>query len=204
MNKKLIIFIIVSSLSMLTACQEQKETNEQGPLEGLFAGTELSYEEYTFIMEYIVDRVTEMEIENKELEKWVIRAVGDERLMNKRDLTKEEALEKAKYNQKYYETFMSVSENKYKVTVTEEELDTWITEGPDQSDIPQHKAYAEALGLTLEELNHDYDRDLYEQTMVMEKLQPLLHEEYDTNDANEVRDRFHKEIEEQMKKNGPH
>ncbi len=202
MNKKRIIFIIVCTLTLLTACQEQKETNEAneaGPLDGLFAGSELSYEEYKFIMEFIVDRTKEMEIEDKKLEKWVIRAIGDERLMNKRDLTKEEALEKAEYNLKYYETFMSVAENKYNVTVTEEELDNWIAEGPDQSDVPQHKAYAEALGLTLEELNHDYDRDLYEQTMVMEKLQPLLHEEYDTSDVDEVRDRFNKEVEEQMK-----
>ncbi|TYS61169.1 hypothetical protein FZC74_02530 [Sutcliffiella horikoshii] len=202
MNKKRIIFIIVCTLTLLTACQEQKETNEAnetGPLDGLFAGSELSYEEYKFIMEFIVDRTKEMEIEDKKLEKWVIRAIGDERLMNKRDLTKEEALEKAAYNLKYYETFMSVAENKYNVTVTEEELDNWIAEGPDQSDVPQHKAYAEALGLTLEELNHDYDRDLYEQTMVMEKLQPLLHEEYDTSDVDEVRDRFNKEVEEQMK-----
>ena len=202
MNKKLIIFIIVCTLTLLTACQEQKETNEAneaGPLDGLFAGSELSYEEYKFILEYIVDRAKEMEIENKELEKWVIRAIGDERLMNKRDLTKEEALEEAEYNHKYYETFMSVAKTKYNVTVTEEELDNWITEGPDQSDVPQHKAYAEALGLTLEELNHDYDRDLYEQTMVMEKLQPILHEEYDTTDVDEVRDRFNKEVEEQMK-----
>lgn len=202
MNKKRIIFIIVCTLTLLTACQEQKETNEAneaGPLDGLFAGSELSYEEYKFIMEFIVDRTKEMEIEDKKLEKWVIRAIGDERLMNKRDLTKEEALEKAEYNLKYYETFMSVAENKYNVTVTEEELDNWIAEGPDQSDVPQHKAYAEALGLTLEELNHDYDRDLYEQTMVMEKLQPLLHEEYDTSDVDVVRDRFNKEVEEQMK-----
>ena len=189
-------------LSLLTACQEQKETNEAneaGPLDELFAGSELSYEEYTFIMEYIVDRAKEMEIENNEFEKWVIRAIGDERLMNKRDLTKEEALEKAEYNQNYYETLMTVAEDKYNVTITEEELDSWITEGPDQSDIPQHKAYAKALGLSLEELNHDYDRDLYEQTMVMEKLLPVLQKEYDTSDIDEVRDRFHKEIEEQMK-----
>ncbi|WP_187441943.1 hypothetical protein [Sutcliffiella horikoshii] len=199
MKKNIIIFIIVCSLTLLTACQEQKETNEAGPLDGLFAGSELSYEEYKFIMEYIVDRAKEMEIENKELEKWVIRAIGDERLMNKRDLTKEEALEEAEYNQKYYETFMSIAENKYNVSVTEEELDTWISEGPDQSDIPQHKAYAEALSLTIKELNHNYDRDLYEQTMVMEKLQPLLHEKYDTADVDEVRNELNKEVEEQMK-----
>ncbi|KPB03948.1 hypothetical protein [Bacillus sp. CHD6a] len=199
MKKKLIIFIIVCSLSLLTACQEQKETNEAGPLDGLFAGSELSYEEYKLIMEYIVDRAKDMEIENEELEKWVIRAIGDERLMNKRDLTKEEALKKAKYNQKYYETFMALAENKYNVTVSENEIDAWITEGPDQSEVPQHKAYAEALGLTLEELNHNYDRDLYEQTMVMKKLQSALQEEYDSTDVDEVSDRFHEEVEEQMK-----
>ncbi|ART75899.1 hypothetical protein B4U37_07585 [Sutcliffiella horikoshii] len=202
MNKKRIIFIIVCTLTLLTACQEQKETNdaiEAGPLDGLFAGSELSYEEYKFIMEFIVDRTKKMEIEDKKLEKWVIRAIGDERLMNKRDLTKEEALEKAEYNLKYYETFMSVAENKYNVTVTEEELDNWIAEGPDQSDVPQHKAYAEALDMTLVELNHDYDRDLYEQTMVMEKLQHVLIEKYETSDLEEVKNKFNKEVEAQMK-----
>lgn len=198
MKKQLVISIIVCTLVLLTACGEQKETNEPGPLDGLFAGTELSYEEYKPIMEHIVDRVQNMNIDNPLLEKWVIRAVGDERLMNKRDLTKEEALEKAEYNLKYYETFMTVAQNKYDISISEEELDAWIEEGPDQSEFPQQKAYAEALDLTLEELNHEYDRDLYEQSMVMVKLQLVLHEEYDTPDVEEVRDRFHEEVEDQM------
>lgn len=199
MKKQLIISIIVCSLIMLTACGEQKETNEAGPLDGLFAGTELSYDEYKFIMEHIVDRAKKMEIENKELEKWVIRALGDERLMNKRDLTKEEALEKAEYNLNYYETFMSLAENEYNVTVSEEELDAWITAGPDQNEFPQQKAYAEALDITIEELNHEYDRDLYKQTMLMEKLQPVLQEEFGTTDGNEINEKFNEEIENQMK-----
>ncbi|KMJ58218.1 hypothetical protein AB685_09905 [Bacillus sp. LL01] len=199
MKKQLVISIIVCSLIMLTACGEQKETNEPGPLDGLFAGTELSYDEYKFIMEHIVDRAREMEIENKELEKWVIRVIGDERLMNKRDLTKEEAMEKADYNLKYYEAFMSVAENKYNVSVSEDELDAWIKEGPDQSEFPQQKAYAEALNMTLEELNHEYDRDLYKQTIMMEKLQPVLQEAYGTTDGDEVGEKFNEEIEGQIK-----
>lgn len=199
MKKQLVISFIVCSLIMLTACAEQKETNEPGPLDGLFAGTELSYEEYKFIMEHIVDRVKKMNIDDSLLEKWVVRAVGDERLMNKRDLTKEEAHEKAEYNLKHYEAFMNLAENKYHISVTEEELDAWIEEGPDQSEFPQQKAYAEALGLTMKELNHEHDRDLYKQTMVMEKLQLVLHEEYDTTDAEEVRDRFNEEVVDQMK-----
>ncbi len=199
MKKQLIISIIVCSLIMLTACGEQKETNEPGPLDGLFAGTELSYEEYKFIMEHIVDRAKKMEIEDKVIEKWVIRAIGDERLMNKRDLTKEEALEKAEDNHNYYEAFISVAENIYGISVSEEELDAWIAEGPDQSEFPQQKAYAEALGMTLEELNHEYDRDLYKQTVMMEKLQPVLQKEYGTTDGDEVNKKFNEEIEDQLK-----
>jgi hypothetical protein len=201
MKKMLGILNIVSLVILLTACLEQTENRdaEPAPLEGLFSGTELSYNEYRFILEDVVDRAEDMNLDDDLLKKWVIRALGDEKLMNKRDLTKEEAVEKAEYNYQYHKAWIAVAEDTYGITVTEEEVDAWIKEGPDQSDIPQHKAYADSLGLTLEELNHEYDRDLYTQSVMMDTLLPLLKEAYGTSDSGEIAEMYDGEVKKKMK-----
>ncbi|WP_223700608.1 hypothetical protein [Sutcliffiella deserti] len=201
MEKLLVILFIVISPLMLTACQEQNDdTNETAPLENLFSQTDLSYGEYVFIFEDIVNRTKSMNIEDESLEKWVIRALGDEKISNKRDLTKEEALEIAKENQELNTAWLAVAEKQYNVMVTEEELDNWIEEGPDQDIFPQQKAYAEALGLTVYQLNHGYDRELYEQTLVWEKLFSRLTEEYHTEDQNELLRQYQKEVKQEVEK----
>lgn len=55
----------------------------------------------------------------------------------------------------------TIAKDEYGITVTAEEIDAYINEGPDTSELPQHLAYADALGLTLKELNHNFDRYIY-------------------------------------------
>ncbi|CAG9620512.1 hypothetical protein [Sutcliffiella rhizosphaerae] len=199
MKKHLVTSIIVCSLLLLTACQQEEIINEPAPLDGLFDGMELSYNEYKFILDDVVERGKKMELEDKDLEKWVIRAIGDEKLMNKRDLSEEEAIEKGEYAKQYYEALVEISTTKYSVTISDKELGTWIEEEVEPHEFPQQKAYADALNLTIKELNHEYDRDLYRQTMIYEKIFPLLQDEYDTNDSDVIREEFHKEVENTMK-----
>ncbi|MGD6833564.1 hypothetical protein ACQCT5_15445 [Sutcliffiella halmapala] len=199
MKKQSTIFIIVLFLLLLIGCQEQNEPSTDAPLDNIFANTELNYGEYVFIFEDVVGRAKAMELEDKTLEKWVIRAFGDEKLSNKRDLTPDEALKIAKENQAENQAWITVAEEKYDVKVTDEELDQWISAGPDQSDIPQQQAFADALKLSLEELNHEFDRELYKQTLSWEKLIPVLEKKYETNDQEILLDKYLEQVEQEEK-----
>jgi plasmid maintenance system antidote protein VapI len=195
MKKQSLFFIIVIFLLLLIGCQEQNEPTTDAPLDNFFANTELNYGEYVFIFEDVVERARALNLKDKTLEKWVIRALGDEKLSNKRDLTQDEALKIAKENQAENQAWISVAEEKYEVIVTEEELDQWISAGPDQSEIPQQKAFADALKLSLEELNHEFDRELYKQTLLWEKLIPVLEKKYDTKDQEVLLDKYMEQVE---------
>jgi plasmid maintenance system antidote protein VapI len=195
MKKQSIFFNIVIFLLLLIGCQEQNEPTTDAPLDNFFANTELNYGEYVFIFEDVVERARALNLKDKTLEKWVIRALGDEKLSNKRDLTQDEALKIAKENQVENQAWISVAEEKYEVIVTEEELDQWISAGPDQSEIPQQKAFADALKLSLEELNHEFDRELYKQTLLWEKLIPVLEKKYDTKDQEVLLDKYMEQVE---------
>lgn len=193
------IFIIVIFLLMLIGCEEQVAPSEEAPLKNLFAHTDLNYGEYVFIFEDVVERARQMDIEDKALEKWVIRALGDEKLSNKRDLTAKEAIKSAKEGQMENLAWIKVAEEKYGVKVTQEELDQWIAAGPDQNEIPQQKAFAEALKLSLTELNHEFDRELYKQTLTWEKLIPVLEKKYETNDHEVLLDKYMEQVEQEKK-----
>ncbi|MCA1319298.1 hypothetical protein LC085_05165 [Bacillus tianshenii] len=188
------IFNIVIFLLLLIGCQERNEPTRDAPLDNFFANTELNYGEYVVIFEDVVARAHAMGLEDKSLEKWVIRALGDEKLSNKRDLTQDEALKIAKENLAENQAWITVADEKYDVKVSEEELDQWISEGPDQSEIPQQKAFADALELSLVELNHEFDRELYKQTLLWEKLMPVLEKKYETEDQEALLDKFMKQV----------
>jgi plasmid maintenance system antidote protein VapI len=199
MKKQSIIFIIVIFLLLLIGCQEQNEPTTDAPLNNFFANTELNYGEYVFIFEDVVERARALDLKDKTLEKWVIRALGDEKLSNKRDLTQDEALKIAKKNQAENQAWITVAEEKYEVKVTEEELDQWISAGPDQSEIPQQKAFADALKLSIEDLNHEFDRELYKQTLLWEKLIPVLEKKYETKDREVLLDKYMEQVEQEKK-----
>lgn len=74
--------------------------------------------------------------------------------------------------------FIQHAKEKYNIAYTDAELDDWIANGPDLSADEYHIAYAKGLGLTLYQLNHEFDRDLYEKNMVWELLMPKVAERY--------------------------
>ena len=67
------------------------------------------------------------------------------------------------------------------------------------SDLPQHFAYADALGLTLQELNHNFDSDLYEQYVIWVKLLPLLEKTYGESHNNLLVEKYAVEVKKKMK-----
>ncbi|MCA1054028.1 hypothetical protein LCM10_03430 [Rossellomorea aquimaris] len=125
--------------------------------------------------------------------------VAQESLSYETELTDDQVMELAKRNRDLDEAWKTHANEGYGITVTPEEVDDYIKEGPDTSDLPQHQAYADALGLSLEELNHDFDRDLYEKNVIWLKLQPVLEKKYDTANNNELVKRYEEEVGERLR-----
>ncbi|EDL66749.1 hypothetical protein [Bacillus sp. SG-1] len=92
------------------------------------------------------------------------------------------------------EAWKQIAGEEYGVSITEEEVDTYIQEGPDTSSLPQHLALADALGMPLQELNHTYDRDIYIKNAMWQKLKPVLEKEYGTTNHNELVEKYNEEV----------
>lgn len=160
---------------------------------------EFTRDDYRKIYEETVAEAEEYGIKDKELHKWVMRILADEKLLYETDLTRDQVLQLSEERMKEAQAWKAVARDKFGVTVSDEEVDKVIKEGPDTSDLPQHLAYADALGMTLEKLNHEFDRDLYERYAIWLKLRPKLAEKYETEDDQKLFEKYQKEVEKRLK-----
>lgn len=117
---------------------------------------------------------------NQQLQKWIIRTIMDKEVVGEK-VSADEAIKIAEERLEYENTWLEIAIKDYKIVYTDEEVDAWITNGPDKQPLPTMYEQAEALNLTLEELNHVYDRDFYVKWVVWEKLYPILAEKYDVD-----------------------
>lgn len=88
------------------------------------------------------------------------------------------------------------AKEEYGVSVTDEELKKYIngllTEYPGK----EKKKYAEALGLSLQGLDHQFNRDLYRMDMLWEKLLPMLEKELGYTDESRLKEEFLSRVDE--------
>ncbi|RIW28686.1 hypothetical protein D3H55_21155 [Bacillus salacetis] len=152
-----------------------------------------TYEDYEKVFEKAVSDADELEADGS-LNKWLIRILAEEQLSYESDLTDDQVIKLAERALKEDEVWKSIAKEKYGVTVTEEEVDQYIKEGPDTFELPQMQAYAAALGLSLEELNHEFDRDIYEKNAIWLKLKPELEKEYGLIDNNKQVEKYQEEV----------
>lgn len=122
-------------------------------------------------------------------EKWMKRLYVQKSIDKNNNLTQEEIdlkelKKEAKEKAKYEKTWIKLAKQEYGIKITKKEVDQWIEQGPDASPTSEQLAYAESLGLTLEQLNHEYDRDHYEKWVVWEKLAPILSEKYGVDESD--------------------
>ncbi|WP_113929641.1 hypothetical protein [Bacillus sp. P14.5] len=167
----------MSAIILMTGCQSQADTELDIEMKSEEEQQRIfetyTYDDYRKIFDEVVSEAGKLE-DDKKLNKWIIRTLGQEKLLYEKDLSDDEVLELAEQAMVEDKVWKSIAEEEYGITVTDEEVDQFIKEGPDKSDLPQQQAYAEALGLSLEELNHDFDRDLYEKNVIWLKLKPHL------------------------------
>ncbi|MDQ0160766.1 hypothetical protein [Alkalibacillus salilacus] len=79
---------------------------------------------------------------------------------------KDLAQERAESINKMFNT----AEERYDLTVTQEEVTDYIEENVDTNFVESMEMYADALGISVEELNHSFDRDIYAQGVLLNKI----------------------------------
>lgn len=114
----------------------------------------------------------------KELKKWTMRELIDSKYFENKDLPVKEAIAIAKERMKFEKAWFDLAKDEYGINYTEEEVDEFIKKGPDAKPTNLQKEYAQALGLTLVELNHDYDRIFYVKHVIWKKLAPVIQDKY--------------------------
>jgi hypothetical protein len=191
----------VTALFLFTGCQSSDDAEIEVKMKSNEELKEISdtytYEDYKRVLEEVVAEANEFEKDGK-LNKWIIRTLAQEKLNYETDLTDEQVIKLAEKSLEQDKVWKSIAEDKYGVTVTETEVDKYIKEGPDTFDLPQMQAYADALGLSLEELNHNFDRDIYEKNVIWLQLKPELEKKYGITDNNKQVDKYEEEVEKQL------
>jgi hypothetical protein len=188
----------VTALFLFTGCQSSDNAEIEVKMKSNEELKEIAdtytYEDYKRVLEEAVAEANEFEKDGN-LNKWIIRTLAQEKLNYKTDLTDDQVLKLAEKSLEEDKAWKSVAEDKYEVTVTEDEVDKYIKEGPDTNDLPQMKAYADALNLSIEELKHNFDRDIYEKNVMWLKLKPELEKKYGITDNNKQVEKYEEELE---------
>lgn len=156
-----------------------------------------TFDDYKALFDDVITEANKFDVEEP-LRKWVIRTLSQEKLYYETDLTDEQVITLSTEAMKHDIAWKTVAKEQYNIHVTEEEIDRYIQQGPDRSDLPSHLAYASALGLSLQQLNHQFDRDLYEKNTIWLKLKLELEKKYQTDDNNELVDRYEAEVNAQL------
>lgn len=73
---------------------------------------------------------------------------------------------------------IEIAKKKYNVEVTQAEVTNFIDENVKEVVPEEKKLYAQSIGVTLEELDNIFDRDIYIMDVLWSKLTPILMEEY--------------------------
>ncbi len=154
---------------------------------------EYTTDDFKDLYDEVVKEASEYDVEDDIMHKWIMRTLSEQKLYYKTELTKEQIRQLAKQQMERSQAWKMHAKNEYGITVTDEEIDEYIENGPDKSENPQRLAFAEALGMTLKEYNHEFDRDLYENQVLMHKLLPKLEEKYDIEEQDILMEKYSEE-----------
>ena len=192
------LLLCTLSLAIFTAaCQsaasqpetiEMKSEEEQRQIVDNF-----TFDDYKKLFDDAIIEANQFDVEEP-LRKWVIRTLAEEKLYYETDLTDAQVIALSTEAMEQDVSWKTVARETYNIHVIDDEIDRFIEQGPDQSDLPIHLAYASALGLSLQALNHQFDRDLYEKNAIWLRLIPVLEKKYGTTDNNTLVERYEAEV----------
>ncbi|WP_404408170.1 hypothetical protein [Jeotgalibacillus malaysiensis] len=197
--KEQIYLLFIATIFFLSGCAPEESAVadiEMKSNEELSVMTDsFTQDDFYNKLSHVMEEAENFEAEG-DLEKWIIRTLSEEALYYAEDLTEDEIIVIAKERLTEDQVWKEIAEKKYGVTVSEEELNQYIDNITQSFESPLQLAYADVLGLTVEQLNHGFDLDVYEKNLLWEKLKPKLEEEYGTSDSNKLVERYNEEVSE--------
>ncbi|MBY0223598.1 MULTISPECIES: hypothetical protein [Sporosarcina] len=188
----MICFGLVIAASVLIKQSASSEQNEPKP--------ELTVHDYAQMNVAVEDVLKEMPEITEELERIHLGHIEDgmEELLSvkkaefrirvENNLTKQEHSTEfmramAEKETGRYVDALRVAKEEYGIRVAEEEVTEFIKKNVANVRSKEKKNYAEALGLTLYQLDYQFDRDFYVMDVLWEKLTPLVMEKIPKQDG---------------------
>lgn len=101
-----------------------------------------------------------------------------ESIIGNQEYNSRELDEYAEYYVKENLLAIDIAKKKYNIEVTQPEITSFINDNVKQVITEEKKLYAESIGVTLEELDNIFDRDIYIMDVLWSKLTPMLMEDY--------------------------
>ncbi|ARD48486.1 hypothetical protein [Sporosarcina sp. P33] len=78
----------------------------------------------------------------------------------------------------HYQEALEVAEEAYGITITEDEIDNYIKENVSTIWDAEKRKYAKTLQLSLNELDYQFDRDVYVMDVLWQKVLPIVMQEF--------------------------
>lgn len=198
-----LLILSLAAILFVVGCDSQKKSQINIEMKSIEEQIEMvksfTYNDYKKLFMEVVAEAKNIGEEDEQLNKWIIRTLGEEKLYYKTKLTQDQVVQLAQQQMDELTAWKSVAIEEYGITISDEDVDKFIVEGPDKSDLINHLAYADALGLTLHELNRHFDIDLHERNVIWDKLLPLLEKKYGTSDNNLLVQKYAVEVKKKLK-----
>ncbi|TWI57803.1 hypothetical protein [Halalkalibacter nanhaiisediminis] len=205
MIKKGLLLLI--SILLLSACNNNSDTSEQKELrEKLIDITQLAgdFEVEKGDIDEAINEAASLGLQGEEKD-WFVRSFLIFISAGKEIKTKEEVYEDSQLRMLYERTWQDLTFERYGVELDEERLQEIIemTLNPikeeqissEQKEELEILFYlADALGYSIDEFFYRFDRHHYERWAIGEKLYPLLEEEYELKDNQEISNKYRMEV----------
>ncbi|SFC85806.1 hypothetical protein SAMN05443252_10770 [Bacillus sp. OV322] len=190
------IFLLSFSLVSITGCQknssEQVTVKLKSKKEQKYHAN-YSYSQYKKAYDEVLSEAQNFKVHDDSQKKWIIRTLVQEKLYDKTDLSKKQVVQLSKQEAHTYKIWKAIALDKYHVHIENEKLDRYINKFEKYSP-PSKAAFADSLGITKKELDHKYDRDMFEQGYVWSLLRTKLEKQYRTADAGKLKKVYEKEV----------
>ncbi|MDV2583496.1 hypothetical protein [Alkalibacillus haloalkaliphilus] len=187
---------------------EQKEFREK-LIEVIQLGGDLELEKEDF--DEAVSEAASLDLQGEERD-WFVRSYLIYITAGKDIENKEQVYEHSQLRMLYEQTWKDLAFERYGVELDEERLREIIemslnplkeenlsSERDEELEIPFY--LADALGYTIDEFFYIFDRSIYERWALGEKLYPLLEEEYELKDHQEISEKYKMEVIDEIVKN---
>lgn len=198
-----LLIVSMAATILIVGCQSNTDEKIEIKMKSLEEQQEMlenfTYDDYKIVFEKVMTEVLTYDSEAELMKRWIIRTLAMEKLYYETVLTKDQVIQLSKEALEEYEMWKAIAKDEYGITVNEEEIDKYINEGPDTSDIPQHLAFADVLGVTIENLNHNINRDFYEKYVIWQKLVPILEDKYDSINNNKLVEKYAEEVDKKVR-----